>query len=118
LEFETGLTYTDVQTTVVWEGEGEPLVDGAPLLLDFYAESLVDGTTVQNSFDGLPRPFLLAPEFLGQGLYEALSEQQVGARLLHIAPRLDEDSDEPPIALVVDILPFRASGTSVGATGN
>ncbi len=116
LEFEPGLTYTDVQSTVVWEGEGDPLVDGEPLLLDIYAESLVDGTTVQNSFDGLPHPFLLVPEFLGEGLYGALSEQQVGARVLHVAPPLDETSEEPPIALVVDILPFRAAGTSVGPT--
>lgn len=113
LEFEEGLEYRRPQTQVEWEGDGDRLEDGQRVLLDIYAESLVDGSVVINSFDGLPRPFLMAPELLGDSLYDALGDMRVGSRLLHVAPPVDDTSGEPPIALVIDVLPTRAQGTEV-----
>ncbi|MEX0913377.1 MAG: FKBP-type peptidyl-prolyl cis-trans isomerase [Demequina sp.] len=113
LIFDEGLDYVQPQTDFEWEGEGALIEDGQRLLLDIYAESLVDGSVVINSFDGLPRPFLMAPELLGDSLHKALKGARVGSRLLHVAPPVDEESGEPPIALVIDVLPTRAQGTEV-----
>jgi len=118
LIFDEGLDYVRPQTEFEWEGDGEPIGDGERLLLDIYAESLVDGTVVINSFDGLPRPFLMAPELLGDSLYEALEGARVGSRLLHVAPPVEEGSGEPPIALVIDVLPTRATGTEVAPSAD
>lgn len=111
LDFGSDLEWNRLQTDVVWEGDGDTLVDGQPLLLDLYGESLLDGSVVVDSYTGLARPFLLAPEFLGDDLYELLLRQRVGARLLHVSPESpDGVDDEPPIALVIDVLPMRATG--------
>jgi peptidylprolyl isomerase len=115
LEFEFGLEYPVAQNLQVWNGEGDRLVEGQPLLLDIYAQSLDDGSELINTFDGLPRPFVMAPEILGDGLHEALTDARVGARLLHISPAGTEESGEPPFVMVVDVLPVKASGTAVDA---
>ncbi|WP_062296046.1 FKBP-type peptidyl-prolyl cis-trans isomerase [Demequina maris] len=113
LEFTPGLDYSEEQSKVVWDGDGEYLQDGEPLLLDIYGASLDDGTTLINTYDGLPRSFLLAPEVVGQELYQRLLDVRVGARLLVVAPPgLDADA-ESPIAMVVDVLPDHAVGAEV-----
>lgn len=113
LEYEPGLEYRRPENRQVWEGDGGVLVDGQPLLLDIYGESLEDGTVLINTYDGLPRPFYLAPELLGDALYDALRRANVGARFLHIAPEGEGDSSDPPMVLVIDVLHARAHGTAV-----
>ncbi|WP_062388833.1 FKBP-type peptidyl-prolyl cis-trans isomerase [Demequina iriomotensis] len=113
LEFTPGLDYTAEQSELVWDGDGEYLADGQPLLLDIYGASLDDGTTLINTYDGLPRSFLLAPEVVGEELYERLLDVRVGARLLVVAPPSFESESEPPIAMVVDVLPDHAVGDEV-----
>ncbi|WP_169747766.1 FKBP-type peptidyl-prolyl cis-trans isomerase [Demequina subtropica] len=116
LEFIPGLDYTTEQSELVWDGDGETLEDGQPLLLDIYGASLDDGTTLINTYDGLPRSFLLAPEVVGEELYQRLLHARVGARLLVVAPGSSADAtDEPPIAMVVDVLPDHAIGDEVAA---
>jgi peptidylprolyl isomerase len=119
LDFVPGLNYPEAQSRVEWPGEGEPLQDGQPLLLDIYGESLDDHTTLINTYDGLPRSFLLAPEVVGDELYDLLMEVNVGARILQVAPsgsvageaESDSAADKPPVAIVVDVLPIRAVGS-------
>ncbi|WP_062464799.1 FKBP-type peptidyl-prolyl cis-trans isomerase [Demequina soli] len=114
LEFTPGLTYAQEQSKVVWDGDGEYLQDGQPLLLDIYGASLDDGTTLINTYDGLPRSFLLAPEVVGEELYKTLLDVRVGARVLVVAPpSFGSDTEEPPIAMVIDVLPDHAVGTDV-----
>ncbi|WP_156159171.1 FKBP-type peptidyl-prolyl cis-trans isomerase [Demequina gelatinilytica] len=116
LEFIPGLDYTTEQSELVWDGDGEHLEDGQPLLLDIYGASLDDGTTLINTYDGLPRSFLLAPEVVGEELYQRLLHVRVGARLLVVAPpSSDAGTEEPPIAMVVDVLPDHAMGDEVAA---
>jgi peptidylprolyl isomerase len=113
LEFEAGLEYTHAETLEVWDGDGGVLVNGQSLLLDIYGQSLEDGSVLINTYDGLPRPYLLAPELLGLDLYDALSKANVGARFLHVAPFDENDPTVPPMALVIDVLPAQAQGTPV-----
>ncbi len=74
----------------MWKGEGARLVDGQPLLLDMYIESLDTGEVLENTYDGLPRPFLLAPELLGDNIYNALLKARVGTRVLAVSPPAGE----------------------------
>lgn len=113
LTFPPGDNYTRSQARVIWRGDGAPLVDNQPLLLDVYGVSLTDGTEVVNTFDGLPRSYVLAREVLGDTLYKILINQNVGSRVLVVAPPMDATSPEPSVALVVDVLSERAVGTPV-----
>jgi peptidylprolyl isomerase len=117
-------TFTKPQGKVIWEGDGAPLVDDQPLLLDIYGVSLDDGSELINTFDGLPRSFVLAREVLGDELYNLLIDANVGTRVLVVAPA-SEDSDiapttsggdvdsSPDVALIVDVLSDRAVGTDI-----
>lgn len=110
IEFELGLTYLEEQTEVLWSGDGEPLVDGQPLLLDIYAESLIDGTVIRNTFDGVPESFLMAPEIVGENIYAALRNVSVGGRVLVVSPPGSGDDEHEPVAIVVDVLATTAMG--------
>jgi hypothetical protein len=113
IEFSPGLDYSTEETAVLWEGEGAPLVANEPLLLDIYGESLVDGTVIINTFDGSPDSFLLAPEIIGEAMYDALLEVREGARVLVVTPPGDEVAESEPVAMVVDVLPSRPVGETV-----
>ena len=113
IEFTPGLDYSQEQTAVLWEGEGEPLTAEQPLLLDIYGESLVDGTVIINTFDGTPTPFLLAPEIVGEAMYDALIDVNGGARVLVVTPPGEGVAESEPVVLVVDVLPIRPEGEPV-----
>ncbi|MCR6713455.1 MAG: FKBP-type peptidyl-prolyl cis-trans isomerase [Demequina sp.] len=119
-----GKTFTEPQGKVVFEGDGAPLVDNQPLLLDVYGVSLSDGSEIVNTFDGLPRSYVLAREVLGDNLYDLLIDGNVGMRVLVVAPATKEGTltpggssaapaPEPTVALVVDVLSDRAVGTEI-----
>jgi len=117
-------TFAHPQGKVVWEGEGAPLADNQPLLLDVYGVSLADGSEVVNTFDGLPVSYVLAREVLGDSLYDLLIDGNVGMRVLVVATATENSeitpettakptSSEPTVALVVDVLSDRATGTVI-----
>lgn len=110
IEWPKDVDFEENQSKVMWEGDGDKLIDGQPLLLDMFVESLDTGEVMENTYDGLPRPFLLAPEFLGDDLYNVLLKARVGTRVLAIAPSLGEFEGEPAIAIVIDVLPSHAVG--------
>ncbi len=98
------------QSKVIWQGDGEKLVDGQPLLLDMYIQSLATGEVLENTYDGLPRSFLLAPELLGDDIYTVLLSARVGTRVLSVSPPAGQSGDEPAIVIVIDVLSDRAVG--------
>lgn len=108
LQYRAPLDVPEPTSEVVWPGAGAELVDGGPLLLNLYAEDVSDGTVLQNTYTDAPRWRALTDESVGRDLRDLLRGQRVGARLL----RLEED-DGVPVALVVDVLPTRASGEAV-----
>lgn len=110
IEFERNRTYIEEQTEVLWSGDGESLVDGQPLLLDIYAESLIDGSVIRNTFDGTPESFLMAPEIVGENIYYALRRVNVGGRVLVVSPPGSGSDEHEPVAIVVDVLPTTAMG--------
>ncbi|GEN79081.1 hypothetical protein N867_16640 [Actinotalea fermentans ATCC 43279 = JCM 9966 = DSM 3133] len=106
--FEQPLVVTEPSVQVIREGTGPKVEEGQPILLDFYAVSGADGSVINETYSGEPRPYLLSAEALGVDIYQALDGQRVGSRILHLVPP-DGSSGAPTVA-VFDILPTRASG--------
>lgn len=115
ISWPDGMIVAKEQVEVMWPGEGPTLVDGQPLLLDIYIEDLSTHSVLKNTSTGLAESTLLAPEFLGEALYKALLTVGVGARIVAVSPPKGEFEDEPPLAIVMDVLPDRAMGTPLPA---
>lgn len=113
LTWPAGATFESSQTELMWDGEGDLLVPGQPLLLDVYIQSLVTGDVLMDTYTTLPMSRLLAPEFLGDELFTVLSTAHVGARVLSVSPPAGEFADETAIAIIIDVLPDRATGKDV-----
>jgi len=118
-----GQTFNEAQGRIIWDGEGAALIPDQPLLLDIYALSLDTGNELVNTFDGLPRAFVLAPEVLGDELYELLVDANVGTRAVVVAPAqttggITPTSTAVPVpapdaVIVIDVLSDRAVGDAV-----
>ncbi len=112
IDYPAGRDFTKSQSRVEWEGKGEPLVEGGPLLLDLYSVSLDTGEVLADTYLDLPKSFLLAPELLGNDLYDALEGRRVGARVLLVSREEPLYPAQGAIAIVVDVLSERAVGAS------
>ncbi|SFK00452.1 peptidylprolyl isomerase [Cellulomonas sp. KH9] len=107
----TPLTVDGTHRETVWPGTGAELVEGAPVLIDFWLENATDASLVKESYSTSPTPRLLTAEDLGTDLYETLKGQQVGARLLQVVP--GGAGVDYPTVTVLDVLPSRAVGEPV-----
>lgn len=107
----TPLTVEETYRETIWPGTGTELVDGAPVLIDFWLENATDASLVKESYSTSPTPRMLTVEDLGTDLYQTLQGQQVGARLLQVAPG-GAGADYPTVT-VLDVLPTQAVGTPV-----
>ncbi|WP_149204419.1 FKBP-type peptidyl-prolyl cis-trans isomerase [Actinotalea subterranea] len=113
LEYEKPLTVDEPTVEVIWEGDGPEVADGQAVLVDYYAEAGSDGSVVGETYSAEPKAYLMSAEALGMDIYEALSGQHVGARVLHLVPAAG--GQEAPTVAVFDILPTRASGEALEA---
>ncbi|WP_034222859.1 FKBP-type peptidyl-prolyl cis-trans isomerase [Actinotalea ferrariae] len=111
LVYEEPLVVTEASVEVLAEGDGPELVDGEPVLVDYYAEDGSDGTVVGETYSSEPKPYLLSAEALGVAIHDALRGRTVGSRILHLVPP-EGDRGGPTVA-VYDILPTRAWGEPV-----
>jgi peptidylprolyl isomerase len=109
-EFTPGLNYSTVQTKVLWEGTGDRLAAGDRILLDWYAVSLENGSVISDTFSYLPNAYLLVPELVGKDMYDRLLGKRIGTRLLQVSPPVEGYEDVGAIAVLVDVLPARATG--------
>ncbi len=107
----TPLTVGETYRETVWPGTGAELVEGGPVLIDFWLENATDASLVKESYTTSPTPRMLTVEDLGPDLYETLQGQQVGARLLQVAP--GGGGGDYPTVTVLDVLPTRAVGNPV-----
>ncbi len=105
-----GIPFPQSESKVVWQGKGPMLRQGQSLLLDVYVQSLSSGAVLKNTFDDLPEPYLLAPELLGDDLFNILLTARVGTRVLSVAPPQGETQG---IVIVIDVLSDRADGEPV-----
>ncbi|MEV7971673.1 FKBP-type peptidyl-prolyl cis-trans isomerase [Cellulomonas sp. NPDC089187] len=111
--YRTPLEVAETTRETVWEGTGPDLVDGRPVLLDFWLENADDASLVKESYTTSPTPRMLTEEDLGRDLYATLSGQKVGARLVQMAPASSAAASSYPTVTVLDVLPTRATGEAV-----
>lgn len=111
LVYDVPLVVTEPRVEVLAEGDGPELVDGEPVLVDYYAEDGSDGTVVGETYSSEPKPYVLSAEALGAAIHDALRGRTVGSRILHLVP--PEGDRAGPTVAVYDILPTRASGEPV-----
>lgn len=104
----TPLTVEETYREEIWPGSGDELVEGAPVLIDFWLENATDASLVKESYSTSPTPRMLTAEDLGADLFETLRGQRVGARLLQVAPG-GAGADYPTVT-VLDVLPTQAVG--------
>ncbi|WP_235929607.1 FKBP-type peptidyl-prolyl cis-trans isomerase [Cellulomonas citrea] len=97
----------------IWAGTGPELVDGGPVLLDFWLENATDASVVKETYTDSPATRTLSEEDLGVDLYQSLRGQRVGARVLQVAPGASSGSTTYPTVTVLDVLPLRADGQAV-----
>ena len=114
LTYVTPLAVSKAVHKVVWQGTGDQLVDGEPVLVDFWLEDASDATVVKESYSSSPTARPLTVEDLGKDLYDTLHGQRVGARLLQISPAPGSGAANYPTVTVLDVLATRASGEPVG----
>ena len=86
ITYVTPLQVDKTRTEQIWEGTGADLVEGEPVLIDFWLEDATDASLVKESYSTNPTAMLLTEEDLGTDLYETLQGQKVGARLLQVSP--------------------------------
>ncbi|MDQ0374837.1 FKBP-type peptidyl-prolyl cis-trans isomerase [Cellulomonas humilata] len=110
ITYLTPLQVDKTRTEQIWPGTGAELVEGAPVLIDFWLEDATDATLVKESYSTNPTAMLLTEEDLGTDLYETLRGQQVGARMLQVSPGSGAGATDYPTVTVVDVLPTRADG--------
>ncbi|WP_315096553.1 FKBP-type peptidyl-prolyl cis-trans isomerase [uncultured Cellulomonas sp.] len=115
ITYLTPLQVDETRTEQIWPGTGAELVEGAPVLIDFWLEDATDASLVKESYSSNPTAMLLTEEDLGTDLYKTLRGQQVGARLLQVSPGSGSGATNYPTVTVVDVLPTRAEGVPVPA---
>ncbi|WP_421741718.1 FKBP-type peptidyl-prolyl cis-trans isomerase [Cellulomonas sp.] len=118
ITYVTPLQVDETRTEQIWPGTGAKLVEGAPVLIDFWLEDASDASLVKESYSSNPTAMLLTEEDLGTDLYETLRGQQVGARLLQVSPGSGSGASDYPTVTVVDVLPTRAEGEPVPPVPN
>ncbi|MBO3102948.1 FKBP-type peptidyl-prolyl cis-trans isomerase [Cellulomonas fengjieae] len=115
ITYLTPLHVDVTRTEQIWPGTGAELLEGAPVLIDFWLEDATDASLVKESYSTNPTAMLLTEEDLGTDLYETLRGQKVGARLLQVSPGSGSGASDYPTVTVVDVLPTRADGQPVPA---
>lgn len=110
LVYDRPLAVAEASAEEIWTGQGPQVVEGQPVLVDFYAEEGAEGSVIGETYSSDPKPYLLSPEALGVDIYEALRGRTVGSRILHLVPG---DVRTPPTVAVFDLLPTRAEGEEV-----
>lgn len=111
--YVTPLQVDETRTEEIWPGTGAELVEGSPVLIDFWLEDGTDASLVKESYSTSPTAMLLTEEDLGTDLYQTLHGQRVGARLLQVSPGSGSGASDYPTVTVVDVLPTRADGEVV-----
>jgi peptidylprolyl isomerase len=112
IKYTAGATFAKAQARVEWEGKGQTLAAGDPLLVDLYSVSLTTGAILTDTYLDLPKAYLLAPELLGNDLYGAIEGHRAGTRVLVVVPEDPTHPTQGAIAIVADVWAEQAVGTT------
>lgn len=115
LEFEAPINFIEPGSLIVEEGDGAAIVENQMLGLHYVALSGTDSSLLYSTYDtGAPEQIQLVSGQLDPALFEALSNVNVGARILYGVP--DQGTGAVVMAVTVvdatDVL-TRAEGAAV-----
>ena len=110
LTFATPLTVASSRIEVLAEGTGPQVTQGDIALVNYFAESGIDGSVIGDTYSAAPRAYVLTVDSVGQDIHDALVGHHVGSRILQILPAAQ---DAPVTVAVYDLLPTRAAGSVV-----
>lgn len=113
LEYQTPVEVDEPVFEVIWAGEGPVSRPGGTVLLNILGQDAASGTQILDTFVDLPQIFEVNPESLGDVLFNAISGQRAGARILVLDPDDRQGREDVPIVLVLDVLAGQAAGEPV-----
>ena len=105
LTYSAPLVLDQPVTEVVWQGDGDEVDEGDPVVLRIYTENGADGSVLRNDFLGVPTAYRLTDEAIGSDLVSVIAGHRAGTRILHAV-----ETDGVPTVMSIDILPSRAVG--------
>ena len=111
--FDAPLAVRESSVTVVIDGEGPALVEGAPVLIDWLAIDGSTGDVIFETYPTAPDVFAFTPESLGETLHAAVSASGTNDRVLYLEPATGESGLPAANIVVVDVRPARAQGDPV-----
>ncbi|MBD8063545.1 FKBP-type peptidyl-prolyl cis-trans isomerase [Oceanitalea stevensii] len=86
LTFEQPLNVTDSAAVVASPGDGDEIVEGQLLVVDFIQVNGENGEVLDSTYEGGPQPLVVSDEMTVPALNDVLVGQQVGARVLFASP--------------------------------
>lgn len=117
VEFEAPLTIEEPASTVLVEGDGEPLAEGQQVQAQVLTIDGATGEQIESSYTAeRPAGFPMDPQQVRTDLYEALLGVPVGSRVLLGLPTSADGSSSALVVtdiLEATVLPTRAEGTAV-----
>ena len=88
--FDVPFAVAESSVTVVIDGEGPDLVEGAAVLLDWLAIDGSTGEVIAETYQTAPDVFAVTPESLGEDLYAAVRGSGTNDRVLYLEPATGE----------------------------
>ncbi|MDR0431992.1 MAG: FKBP-type peptidyl-prolyl cis-trans isomerase [Bifidobacteriaceae bacterium] len=129
LAFQPPIDVLEPATRVIWEGDGESIDEGDPIMFQFVVYNGQDGSVIDSTYEqGKPESLIVTPDTTDPVLFEALTKVKAGANLLYATPGTftpaeGEDAAVPGtssganiLAITVELvaeLPPAASGETV-----
>lgn len=108
--FETPLVVDTESVTTVIDGDGDELVEGAPVLVDWIGFDGSTGALLGETYATAPEVFAFSQESLGDDLYAAVAASGTGDRVLYLQPTEVATGVRGAHVVVVDVRPARAQG--------
>jgi FKBP-type peptidyl-prolyl cis-trans isomerase len=117
VEFPTPLEVAEAASTVLVEGDGEPLAEGQQAQAHLATFDGSTGDKIDSSYEAeAPAGFPMDPNQIRSDLYEALLGVPVGSRVLLALPTAAEGGGSAVVVtdiLSAKVVPDRAEGTAV-----
>jgi peptidylprolyl isomerase len=111
--FDVPLAVREPSVSIVIDGDGSPLAEGDPVLVDWIGFDGSTGEVIGETYTSAPEIFALTRESLGDDLYAAVSGSGTNDRVLYLEPATGEAGLPASHVVVVDVRPARAQGTPV-----
>ncbi len=111
--FDVPLAVREPSVSLVIDGDGSPLTEGDPVLVDWIGFDGATGDVIGETYTSAPEIFAFTPNSLGDDLYAAVSASGTNDRVLYLEPATSESGLPASHVVVVDVRPARAQGTPV-----